>query len=373
MTASPYPDPAPDAERGDLPARIAALRPDDLAGRALLAAAGLHLVLALAFILSLAGASRALSQDSCSGENLVERLARDDPARLAQAIAEADAIANGQGMLWKVTKPGLEPSFLFGTMHSADPRIARLRGPVEAAFAASRTVIIESVDTLDPRKMASAIVEMKELTLLTDGTTLEGYVPTDRHAALRTLLAARGMQWDVARHMQPWLVAAAIAIPACETAIQNTGAVVLDTLIGNRARAEGKELVGLETVGEQFAAIAGVPRDFHVNALVETLEMGDLADSVMESTKLLYLDGNTALMLPLIRAYARKTYSGPAYEDFRERLIAGRNETMAARAGPYLEKGGVFMAVGALHLPGERGLVSLLRARGFDVEGVPLD
>jgi uncharacterized protein YbaP (TraB family) len=40
---------------------------------------------------------------------------------------------------------------------------------------------------------------------------------------------------------------------------------------------------------------------------------------------------------------------------------------MAERALPFLEEGGAFIAVGALHLPGEAGLVELLRAKGYTV------
>jgi hypothetical protein len=48
--------------------------------------------------------------------------------------------------------------------------------------------------------------------------------------------------------------------------------------------------------------------------------------------------------------------------------VRKRNAVMAQRAIPWLEKGGVFMAVGALHLPGNEGVVALLQQAGFTVE-----
>ena len=55
---------------------------------------------------------------------------------------------------------------------------------------------------------------------------------------------------------------------------------------------------------------------------------------------------------------------------FWERLVARRNRRMVERMLPGLRQGGVFVAVGALHLPGEEGLVALLRQEGFTVERV---
>ena len=51
--------------------------------------------------------------------------------------------------------------------------------------------------------------------------------------------------------------------------------------------------------------------------------------------------------------------------EFERRLITDRNHHMADRGAPLLDEGNVFMAVGALHLIGDEGLVELLRQKGF--------
>ena len=55
---------------------------------------------------------------------------------------------------------------------------------------------------------------------------------------------------------------------------------------------------------------------------------------------------------------------------FEDRLIRMRNHTMADRAAPILAEGNVFMAVGALHLVGDEGVIELFRKKGYTVTAV---
>ena len=56
-----------------------------------------------------------------------------------------------------------------------------------------------------------------------------------------------------------------------------------------------------------------------------------------------------------------------AFAGFQEKLLTDRNIKMRATAEPLLEQGRVFIAIGALHLPGKQGLVALLREAGYTV------
>jgi hypothetical protein len=56
---------------------------------------------------------------------------------------------------------------------------------------------------------------------------------------------------------------------------------------------------------------------------------------------------------------------------FTQTAIVDRNLRMAERLEPILEQGGVFVAVGALHLPGPDGLFELLRAQGYRISALP--
>jgi uncharacterized protein YbaP (TraB family) len=332
----------------------------------------LHAFLFVLFLATLANAAGAATP-ACGGADLLEQLQKESPEKWEKVRAEAAATANGEGILWKVSAPGAAPSYLFGTMHSPDRRIARLNDAAAEAFAESRLVLVENVESLDPKAMPKAVLALRHLTLLRVGVTLESMVGAEHTDLLRRKSEDHGIAWSVARILQPWIVAAAIASPVCDATARQQGAPVLDQLIAERARREGKALQGLETIEEQFTAMAGLPREFHVNGLVDLLALGPLADDLSETTKRLYLAGQTGALLPLARAFSPRSYAGAGVSQFRTRLISERNQRMAERALPHLSEGGVFLAVGALHLPGDDGLVELLRRRGLTVEraGLP--
>jgi uncharacterized protein YbaP (TraB family) len=56
---------------------------------------------------------------------------------------------------------------------------------------------------------------------------------------------------------------------------------------------------------------------------------------------------------------------------FREAAVDSRNRRMAERLEPLLDQGGWFVAVGALHLAGEGGILHLLEERGYQITPSP--
>ena len=103
----------------------------------------------------------------------MDEMKAEDPAGYAQMIAEGDKIPNGKSIFWKIEKPGLDPSYLLGTMHVTDPRVLRMPPGAEEASQAARTIVLESDELLDEKKGMAGIFANPELTMFTDGKSLE--------------------------------------------------------------------------------------------------------------------------------------------------------------------------------------------------------
>ncbi|GAB1580186.1 TraB/GumN family protein [Phyllobacterium phragmitis] len=336
----------------------------------LVLAFNLLLFLSFAVVLIMAAAAKA-ETTACTGKDLIAELARDNPKELAAIRASAAATANGEGLLWKVEKNDIAPSYLFGTMHLADPRVVNLPASARNAFDASATLVIETTEILDPQASVKAMAERPDLMMFTDGRTLEQLLPADRIDAVRTALARRGIPLAAVSRMKPWMLISLVAVPACETARKKAGASFLDLKLAEDAKAQGKRLLGLETVVEQLDAMASLPLEFHIHGLVETLALGSRMDDIHETMLILYTEGDTGMVMPLLRSLEPEDgKSKDGYAAFEQTMIEARNAVMAERAVPILDDGNAFMAIGALHLPGEKGLIELLRAKGYRISRV---
>lgn len=339
-----------------------------------LAAFNLLLVglLAAALLMEATGPAPAQSADACDGSDMLAEMAATNPALLSRIRQKAAAVENGGSLLWRIEADGAATSYLFGTMHTADPRVTDLAPAAEDAFEAAETLVIETTDALDEQKMLAALMSRPDLMMFTDGTDLFSLIDEKDRAMVEAALSERGIPPDSVRRMKPWMLVAAFSLPACELARQEAGAPVLDDLLARKAQADGKELEGLETAVEQLEAMASLPMDVHVQGLVDTIRLGERIEDLIETMTLIYLNGDTGLFWPFFRAAlpADGPEAQAGYAAFEEAVITARNHTMAERAAPYLEEGGAFIAVGALHLPGPEGVVALLRERGYAIEAV---
>jgi uncharacterized protein YbaP (TraB family) len=335
--------------------------------------AAIHVLFFLSFLaVALLAAGRAhADMPVCTGADLTAALKKDDPAAYEKIEAEAAATPNGKGLLWKLEKPGARPSWLFGTMHMTDPRVTTLPLAAQKAFDAADTVIIETTEVLDQKKMMAALLKQPDLMMFTDNTTLTSLLSPQDAAAVNKALDERGIPPASVAKMKPWMLSATVSLPACELARKAGGAPVLDVKLAGDAKAAGKSIEGLETVADQLRAMASLPLAFHLKGLVDTLKLGDRANDINETMIALYQRGDIGMIWPLFRAVLPDGTDDPAgYAAFEETMITSRNRVMAERAQPILARGNAFMAVGALHLPGAEGLVEDFRKAGYTVTAV---
>ncbi|MDR7145667.1 TraB/GumN family protein [Rhizobium sp. BE258] len=333
--------------------------------------AAFHMLLAAALLAVLFSVSPATAaDDSCSGKDLMAELKQSDPARYAEVVKEADAVPNGKGIFWKIEKQGLKPSWLLGSMHVTDPRVLNLPAYAQAAHDGADTIVIESDEILDERKAAAALLARPDLTMFTDGTTIDKLLSPEDYARLDAGLKQRGIPLSAVSRMRPWMIASAVALPACEIARKAKGVQFLDQKIAADAIKQGKQVKGLETLAEQLQAMAELPMEFHLKSLIETLELGPKMNDVVETMTDLYLSGDVGMTIPMLKTVSPEEGGDGDYAAFEQRIILDRNKVMADRAAPILANGNVFMAVGALHLPGDQGVIQLLRKQGFTVTAV---
>jgi uncharacterized protein YbaP (TraB family) len=262
-----------------------------------------------------------------------------------------------KGLLWKIERAGVAPSYLFGTMHSDDPAIISLPGPVQQAFDRSRGVTLEVA--LD----AQALVTMTAALLLADGTSLESIIGPELYRRTLQVMTAQGIPEMIVAGMKPWAVAVTLMTPV------NENGVVLDHVLYQQAIATGKPVDGLETAAEQMALFDDLSQEDQVTLLRDTLDHLTEIQGLLVQLQDAYL-ARDLKRLQEINAASMQDSDPRLVETFTHKVIVERNHRMAQRMESRLSEGARFIAVGALHLPGEEGLLNLLVQRGYRVTRV---
>jgi len=277
---------------------------------------------------------------------------------VAMSRAGTDAgIDKGHGLLWEVSGEGAGSAYLFGTIHSEDPGVLQLAEPVQQAFEASQAVVLEMLLDVD------AMVYSSTAMLMMDGRTLSGIVGQPLFSRISRAIQSRGIPEVVLDRMQPWAAAVTLSMPAPETG------QVLDAMLYKNALQQGKAVYGLETVQEQLHVFESMSEADQVILLKDAVENFSAMDAMHAELLAAYKQRDLNGLMAISEA-SMQTGDQRLADEFQQHLIVDRNHRMAERMRQYLQQGKAFIAVGALHLPGEEGLLNLLEQRGYTVRRV---
>lgn len=263
-----------------------------------------------------------------------------------------------QGILWRIERAGTAASHVFGTVHVDDARVTKLPAPVARALGDSRSLTVEL--SLDPGNVMALAGRM----VLQDGRNLAGIAGAELYGKASALAGQLGLPEPALNLFKPWAVALMVMMP------QQNPENVLDFVLVRTATAQGKPVHELETVNEQVDVFEGMTEPDQVALLryaVENYERmprhtGRLVDA--------YLARDLAGMWRISQEDAQRAETRRLNEVFVERVLYSRNQRMAERMEPRLAEGGGFIAVGALHLYGDRGVLAELQRRGCRVTRV---
>ena len=261
-----------------------------------------------------------------------------------------------RGLLFQVTKAGYPESHVFGTIHVGDPRVLALPKPVTEAFEKSRGLVTEVM--LDEGGLAAFSTHM----LLEPGKTLPTEIGQPLFERAAPLLERYAIPREGALRLRPWVVFTTLNLPP------PTDLVALDLELMHKAQESGKAVQGLESVEEQAAALGGLPLNDQIALLNDAVCHYDAIQLEVAGLLRAYLDRDLGMLMALAERY--QASGQDRYSRLMDSLLWKRNRLMVERMAPRLAEGSSFIAIGALHLAGERGVLALLEGLGYRVSRV---
>lgn len=286
------------------------------------------------------------------------------------------AIGVNAQLLWKITGNGLQkPSYIIGTYHLAPVSFTDSISGLKDALAATEQVYGEIVmaDMTSPENMT----KMQAAMMLPDGQTLDKLYTADEMARINTLVkSVLGVELTNPMVMQQL---GNLTPQALQTQLgvliylkkhpgfnPNEG---FDNYFQKEAVAKGKGVGGLETFDFQinvlFKSMSMERQKQLLLCMADNLEFNEeQTENVVKAFFAQDLDGIEKAM----DAKLNNTCDGTPEE--KDILIYNRNAEWIKQMPDIMKQKATFFAVGAGHLPGEKGILSLLQKAGYTVEGV---
>lgn len=286
---------------------------------------------------------------------------------LTIALVASASLAQAQ-LLWKVTVPeSSKTSYILGTHHFAPAgmidSISGLKDAITSVEAVYGELDMSSMN--DPalqQKMASIMVAPADSTLnvvLTKQQYDSVSVLVDKYFKGMASMAQLSVLKPAALATQLAALQNLAAIPDFNPADQ------LDTKVQTIAGAAGKDIKGFETIDFQLNLLYGDPLSEQAKSLMSAVRNDNRVQQLAQELIAAYSKGD---LEKLVEITEDSEIGMDA--DSKEKLINERNASWAETLKTEIPEKSVLVAVGAGHLPGEKGLLALLKNLGFQVEPV---
>jgi uncharacterized protein len=259
-------------------------------------------------------------------------------------------------LLWQVSGNGLEkPSYLYGTIHMLCAEDAILSEGLKNAIAKSDQVYLEvDMDNLFEMLGTLKNMKMKGDTTLSDLLSKKDYEKVKHYFEEKSSL----LPFSMLETYKPFLAASTILESniECES-------VPMEQVIMQEAKKNRKSIKGLESMSYQMSIFDSIPYKAQAEQLVQYIDHADDKDSNKEYDEL--VSAYKKQDLQKLEELTKQTDMGMA--NYVDLLLYNRNRNWVKKLKNLMQEKSLVIAVGAGHLPGENGVINLLRKAGYTV------
>lgn len=313
----------------------------------------------------------ALTTAQCGGEDLRPSLTHAEKAALADAKLRTPF---AEGNHWLAEQNG-QTIRVIGTMHIGDPRMAALSARLAPHVAAADVLYLE-ISAAEEKRMERFMATDPSLLLLTD-TTLPEELDEATWNVIAEAARARGLPPFMAAKMQPWYLSVMLSLPGCLLqSMTENASEGLDDRLAQTATDANVPMRSLERFEDVISVFTEEPFETQVSFLVSSIVPEDVSADMMATTAEVYFDETNAESWALSRVLSERYMNLPAdkietaFADFEQKLLVNRNLSWMEHIDAAAEQS-IVVAVGALHLMGESGVLNQLAQRGFTLTRQP--
>ena len=279
----------------------------------------------------------------------------------AAAVPVAAAEPGAKSFMWEV-RQGDRVIYLLGSLHVGNADFYPLSPAVEGAFAKSEVLAVEA-DVSDPQATMAAM----QKGMYAGDDNVQNHLSKELVKRIAAVLPRYGMNMQLMANMKPFMLMSTLVMAeSMRLGYDPQGGVDLYFL--GKARARKMKIVELESIDAQLDIMNGFS-DAEMEAMLGQTVASIEDDTMGKELKAMiaaWRRGDGAELLRVVEASFGE--HSAAKTAVMEKLNARRNRAMTDKIERYLQSGRThFVAVGALHLVGEQGIINLLRKKNYAI------
>lgn len=277
------------------------------------------------------------------------------------AQSEPKVAGNNNTLLWKISGNGLaKASYLFGTIHMLCADDAGLSDNMKYIIRKADEVYFE-VDLDNLIEMFSVLSKMK----MKGDTTLQDLLSEADYEKVKEFFESKSslLPFSLLETYKPILALSTLQ----ENSLDCESMTMMEQEIMQEAKKTNKKIKGLETMAYQAGVLDSIPYKLQAEQLVSYVDnanKGGGDDKELGEMMKAYKSQD----LQRLEEIMMKTDMGIG--NFTEVLLNNRNRNWVAKLKNILPDKTLLIAVGAGHLPGDMGVINLLRKAGYTVTPV---
>jgi uncharacterized protein YbaP (TraB family) len=268
-----------------------------------------------------------------------------------------------KSLLWEINIPGVkEPSYLFGTIHIIDAEDFFLPNGTMTAFEKSNKIFFE-IDMAQMSDMSSMMGLMNKL-YMSDGKTLKSLLSEKDYKDVANFFQKKGLPVIFFERMKPMFLTVLTYGDLNPGDLGNGEMKSYEFEFMEMANQTKKPTGGLESIEFQIGIFDKIPYEKQAQMLVDAINTNTGSGTELEEMVKVYLDQDIQKLASMIES-PDSEISG--YEDI---LLTERNNNWIPIIIEETKKQPSFFAVGAGHLGGKDGVISLLKKQGVKVKAI---
>lgn len=262
-----------------------------------------------------------------------------------------------KGLLWEISGNGLtQPSYVFGTIHLVCPDKFFLPKATQEKLKATQQVFLE-IDMDDPQLM----MKTQKLMMSSDGKKLKDLM-SEADYKLFSEYFKKNVGMDVAMFgpAKPMIYMSLGMMKATGCPMPKS----YEDYFVKEAKTEKKEILGLETIEDQMAMIDKASIEQQVGWLLDMVKDADNGNKTYQQMIDLYGKQDIEALTKMISEQM------VGMKGIEEEMLDKRNQNWIPVIEQNIKEKSTFFAVGAGHLGGEKGVLSLLRKKGYTLKAL---